>query len=102
MGIDVHIQDERGGVINELPDPRSLLSRLLRQLSGKESVCVRFIDPYGDTYFNQLQMPVLIQELRAIVDACADQDAKAHGKAVIALVESASERVHTYVRFTGD
>ena len=102
MGIDVRIQNERGGVIRELPDPRSLLPRLLRQLSGKESVCVRFIDPYGDTYFNQLQMPVLLRELRAVVDGCTDQDAKAHGEAVVALVESANERVHTYVLFTGD
>ncbi len=102
MGIDVRTEDERGRVIKELPDPQSLLPRLLRQLNGKESACVRFIDPYGDTYFNQLQMPVLLQELRAVVDACSDQDAKVHGEAVIALVESANNKVHTYVRFTGD
>ena len=102
MGIDVRIQDERGEVIRELPDPRSLLLRLLRQLSGKESACVRFIDPYGDTYFNQLQMPVLLEELRAVVDACGDHDAKVHGAAIIALVESANDKVHAYVRFLGD
>jgi len=102
MGIDVRIQDERGGLVRELLDPRSLLPRLLPQVNGNRSACVRFIDPYGDTYFNQLQVPVLLAELKAVVSTCADKEAKAHGEAVIALVESANESMHTYVRFIGD
>src|SRR4051812_29780387 len=35
-------------------------------LAPSDSACTRFIDPYGDSVFNQLQLPVLIAELRAM------------------------------------
>jgi hypothetical protein len=101
VGIDVRIQDERGGVIKELLDPRSLVSALLPS-EANGSVCLRLVDKYGDTYFNQMQVPILITELRAAVRACSDAAAKAHGEAVVALVEGAQDSMHTYVRFVGD
>lgn len=101
MGIDVRIQDERGRVIKELLDPRSLVPALLPPETNG-SVCLRFVDRYGDTYFNQVQVPFLIAELRAAVRACSDGAAKTHGEAVVSLVESAQDSMHTYVRFIGD
>lgn len=102
MGIDIRVQDERGGLIRELLDPKSLLPRLLPRQDNTDSFCLRFIDRYGDTYFNQIQMPLLLIELKAAVRSCSDADAKAHGEAAVSLVASAVDRVHTYVRFVGD
>jgi hypothetical protein len=63
MGINIRVQDERGGVIRELLDPKSLVPMLLPEQDGHGSACLRFIDRYGDTYFNQIQIPVLLDEL---------------------------------------
>lgn len=102
MGIDIRVQGERGDVIRELPDPKSLLPLLLPEHDGHDSACLRFVDRYGDTYFNQIQIPVLLKELESAVRSCPNADARAHGEAVVSLVASAVDQVHTYVRFIGD
>src|SRR3546814_4618169 len=65
MGMDVHWRDERGETLAIVEDAGMLLSRLSNFFSGQSaSVCLRFIDPFGDTCFNQHQIPVLLSELR--------------------------------------
>ncbi len=102
MGIDVRHETERGEVTACISDPRMLLPRLLANANLKCSICVRFIDPYGDAVFNQAQLPALAQELRGMLKVAADGEAREHLEAVIQLVEAAKGRVHTYVRFVGD
>lgn len=102
MGIDIRVQDERGGVIRELLDPKSLVPTLLPEQDGTNSACLRFIDRYGDTYFNQIQIPVLLEELKSVVHSCPNAEARAHGEAMVSLVASAVDQLHTYVRFIGD
>jgi hypothetical protein len=102
MGIDARTQGERGDKICELLDPKSLVPRLLSSIATEHSVCLRFVDPYGDTYFNQLQLPMLLRELEAAVRACRDPEVLAHGEKLLALAASAVDEVHTYVRFIGD
>ena len=34
-----------------------------------KSVCLRFIDPYGDATFNQLQLPLLLRELKDAIQS---------------------------------
>ena len=63
---------------------------------------IRFIDPAGDTTFNQLQIPVLLGELMTAVRKCTNPQAQAHGEQLISLIESAVGRTHTYVKFIGD
>lgn len=70
-------------------------------LAPPDSVCVRFIDPYGETVFNQLQLPVLIEELEAIHRRSSDASFREHLGAVLKFL-SASRDLHTYVRFSGD
>lgn len=36
------------------------------------TVCLRFIDPDGDTVFNRLQAPVLVEEIQAAAASVAD------------------------------
>ena len=63
MGIDVRIETERGECVSELGDPRNLVNWLFSMEILDSTVCLRFIDPYGDTVFNGLQIPVLRNEL---------------------------------------
>src|SRR4051812_19927629 len=99
MGIDARTQGENGDKIRELLDPKSFVPRLLREVEIDRTVCLPFVDRYGDTYFNQLHIPVLLQELEAAVHACCDIEVRAHGQKLLALVRSAVDEVHTYVRF---
>ena len=72
VGISVRIEDENGQPAGELLDPRNHLGRLLSLPECADTVCLRFIDPYGDTVFNQLQLPCLIADLEAVRSKVTD------------------------------
>ena len=104
MGIDCRVEDEDGGFLNGLPDSQSLVAFLLTPHDSTvgEMVCLRFIDEYGDTTFNQLQIPLLLRELRGAVHRCTNLEARAHGAKLESLVATAEGEMHTYVKFIGD
>ena len=102
MGIDARIESESGELIEELPDLDRLVEALLPDFNDETSVCLRFIDPYGDTTFNQGQLPVLILELAQAASKANDSAVKAHGHKLMALAEKANGHVHTYLKFVGD
>ncbi|MBT9596298.1 MAG: hypothetical protein IV094_09970 [Vitreoscilla sp.] len=104
MGIDVALVNERHEPKQEVHDPRQCLTSLATgqwlQLQG--SVCLRFVDPWGDTVFNQAQLPVLLSELEQSVASQTDPEIKAHLLKVCHLVAKAKDRTHMYVKFIGD
>lgn len=102
MGIDAQVESEDGTVEAYLADPRGLVAKLLACDVGPSSACLRFIDPYGETVFNQLQLPVLIAELQQATALVSDAGARAHGEALVELARRAASEVHTYLRLTGD
>ena len=63
MGVNLYMEDEDGARLAEVPDPRGLVGHIVSIAGSGATVCLRFIDLYGDTVFNQLQIPVLIREL---------------------------------------
>ena len=99
MPIDVEWKDERGRRLARYEGPpltQSLVSR-----APLTSVCLRFIDPYGNTIFNQQQLPVLLEEVRSLAASTRD----GQGDVLLALarfLEQARDKVHTYVHFLGD
>jgi hypothetical protein len=103
MGIDAQLQDEGGGIIEAALDPGSLVTKLIDGIGElKNTVCLRFIDPYGDTTFNQLQIPVLLDEISNAIKMCEDEHAIQHGEKLIRMLGNASGDVHIYVKFIGD
>ena len=102
MGIEAIWKDEAGGVLGEVGDPQFLLSRFTGMATSvQNSVCLRFLDPSGDACFNQLQIPILVQELRHAMRNVADPKLLAHLEKVLDLAERANA-VHTYLWFMGD
>jgi len=102
MGINVHWQDEGGGQLAAVDDDRSTFSHIIQRLRDDRSVCLRFIDPWGDTTFNQLQIPVLIEELEC---ASAETNAREEREQIALILHLAHRSVgvtHTYLRFIGD
>jgi hypothetical protein len=102
MGIDIRVETAAGATIEELLDPRSLTRRLLPGFSDTSSYCLRFVDPAGDAVFNQLQIPILVDEVRRSLEVVRHHASREHGERVLRLLESAQGQVHTYVRFVGD
>ena len=98
--IDIVRVDEHGRAKAEFADAR-VLHELLAGRHPLTGCCLRFLDPYGDTTFNQLQIPVLVDELRAIA-AEAPATLRERAEALVAFIESAVGHAHTYVKFIGD
>jgi hypothetical protein len=102
MGIELIWEEENGDELARLNDPQSFVEQFLPSDSDNEFVCLRFVDPYGDTIFNRLQLPVLLQELKRCAAKPHELPVAEHLSSAVALVEKAQDHVHTYVRFVGD
>lgn len=100
MPITVEIQDARGQRIGE-PWTNPLSTKLLAG-DHAGTCCLRFIDPRGDTVFNQAQLPVLLAELRALGGRVRDAVLSPVLRELVAFVQPAFGKPHVYVRFIGD
>jgi hypothetical protein len=104
VGVDVSWVDERHEQKQFVADTGQWISRLAlsRWPRLSNSVCLRFVDPFGDAVFNQAQVPALMDELRNEVQATVDSGTRAHLEKVIRLVEKSAGETHTYIKFIGD
>ena len=103
MGIDLQWINERGEILEGIPDPRNAVAKIMGAVSDVErSICLRFIDPYGDTVFNREQMAILCEELHSVSERSLDDDAREHLKNIVELAARAQSKVHTYLKFYGD
>jgi hypothetical protein len=102
MGINIHWEDERGERLADLPDPGFLVMRFLPPFDAKEFPCLRFVDPAGDTVFNQAQITELVSELETLSPRRHDPRVEQHLKAVLKFVRQAVGKTHTYIKFYGD
>jgi hypothetical protein len=100
MGIDVRLETERAEPIGETisDSPAGYLAQALAAAKGS---CIGFIDPYGNTVFNQLQLPVLIRELEELQKRLPPHLSD-HVHGVLSTLRSGLDRPHIYARFIGD
>jgi len=73
MGFALYMEDENGAKLAEVPDPQGCVDCIVSLAEHVHTSCLGFIDPYGDTVFNQLQIPVLIRELEAVRELVTDE-----------------------------
>src|SRR3954471_8656435 len=100
MPITVRIQDERGVALDDgWDDVRSSEALGAPDANGH---CLPFIDPYGDTVFNQLQLAHLIGELMEHRIRTKSERLTRTLDSLISYLQTAEERVHVYVKFIGD
>src|SRR5436309_12087304 len=99
MGVDVRLESERAEPLGKtVYDPQG---RLAKAIATAKGACIGFIDQYGDTVFNQLQLPTLIKELEGL-HRKASSDQREHIGKVLELLRTGLERPHVYARFIGD
>jgi hypothetical protein len=103
MGIDAEIAPRTRDNPAEVLDSRGVFAHFLGASPVRDSVCLRFIDPYGDTIFNSLQLPVLLEELEIVRQANSAPELRSHVALLINLVSQAlANGPHTFVKFRGD
>ena len=102
MGFDIVLEDERGKRIDGVGDPTNLLHGLLPRLEENTFKCLNFVDWYGDTSFNRLQMDSLLAELDRLQARAASED----GEELLARIADLARRCqrgrHLYLKFYGD
>ncbi len=98
MAITVDIRDEQGGLVQREYEGSFELAAALSDLDDAEYPMLRFVDPYGTTYFSSLQMIGVIPELERL--------AKASPRPTLDKVLQMARRVrakpHTFLVFVGD
>jgi hypothetical protein len=95
------LQTERGEVLEQVLDRHGHIAASAPPLTDEGSPCWRFIDPYGDTVFNRLQMEAFLVELDLIIRQ-ATPDRVPILEKVRALALRCRDDVHLYLQFEGD
>jgi hypothetical protein len=102
MALTFRLEGERGARYAEVVDYQGDLSRLIVRWTDPLSICLRFIDPYGHTIFNRLQMEQFISELTAIRVLLEHPLAQQTLDQVLALCLECQTRPHRYIVMYGD
>ena len=100
MPISVRLIREDGETIVSATDKRGLIPRALNRM--KNLRLLRYVDLYGNTYFNKFQMADLLADWRAIELLIEGADDAVFWREVQRLAEECQNETHTYVRFAGD
>lgn len=100
-------EDENGKEIDKLSHQDfGLIFEMMSLLHGetalRETKCLQFIDAWGDTTFNQYQIPVLIDELKSTLPLCQDEQKRKEFERIIEFIKKADGETHTYIKFWGD
>ena len=102
MGVDVALENADGAELAPtVSDPTHAFKRSLPHPDDASFACLRFVDPFGDTTFNSLQIPLLIEELRRLQQG-GDETLRSFLDEVIRLAEQALAAPHLYLKFYGD
>ena len=102
--MSVHIglqsESESGELITTFNGGESIELEIFHKDLSK-TVCLQFIDPYGETIFNQLQIPVLVEELDHLMQQSQSSKFVRNIELMLRFLEKTKE-VHVHVRFIGD
>ncbi len=102
MGLDVILQTEFGEEEGTVADPHNVLVKLLPPPSDRTFRFLPFIDPYGNTVFNRLQVDELILELNRIQQQAISAREVELLDQIKELAERVKRGIHMYLKFEGD
>ncbi len=103
MAMSAQLVSERGEVIEEVFDEQGRLSPLIESVTEYESThCIQYMNPYGDTIFNSLQLVRFLDEWKMVEANAVTQEEKDLVAAVQRLALLAEEENHMYIKFVGD
>jgi hypothetical protein len=97
----INLEDENGNIIDSIED-NGLLSHFIPPTSDKKYCCTKYINLWGDTVFNVLQMDDLILEILSVKTESQNREVKELIDRIVQLAEKCKREVHTYIKFYGD
>jgi hypothetical protein len=102
MGITAVLETEDGQALETVEDPTNVLHRVLPEVHDTHYQCLNRIDWYGDTVFNHLQAPQLLDEWQSLARAERDSEAERVVSGIRRLAERLRDERHVYLKFYGD
>jgi hypothetical protein len=101
MPIKVALQNIHGKKYREVV-PKAGILNLVLPLEDPRYPVLRYVDPYGNTILNCLQMYPLLEELERLAAECSSDDGKEILGQVRELAIYCRDHPHTFLRFIGD
>lgn len=101
MGVDVYIETEFGEKIDEFLDPKGIIARLLPIGDNRYSLLC-YVDPYGNTTFNRLQMEQILIELEQLKNEERTSEEIAAIEKLQEMARRCQNEPHLYLKFYGD
>ena len=102
MGIDVRLETEGSRILDSVEDGSNCIARFLPQLADKSFACIRFIDPYGETVFNGMQIDDFLEEWKRARPLAKTPSQEEAWMAVGRMASRCKDDVHLYLKFIGD
>ena len=102
MGMSIALEGERGNVVAVVLDPRNVVQTLLLPYDPEQFPLLSYIDPYGETIFNNPQMEPFLEQWRRGQAKAGTPEEKEIADQVLRLAERCRDGVHLYLRFSGD
>ncbi len=102
MGITIRLEGEQGNEHERVDDPHRLLLSLMKEMDVSQTCCLRFIDPYGNTVFNRLQMPQLLTEIASLHKLVKRVEQNEVINEFEKLALRCSKEPHLYIKIYGD
>jgi hypothetical protein len=102
MAINIRLEGENGNCIEEVIDDPHLIQNHWNEIKEFSSRCICFIDWYGDTVFNNMQMDSFIEEWHKLGEVVTRKDEKDIIDAVEKIANKCKKGVHLYLKFYGD
>lgn len=106
---DLQWEGETGDLIEGYNGKAGVIGFIQRLMKSEHSTvkledafCLQFIGPYGDTTFNQLQIPKLLEEVEALRPNCQTKEEREELESIMRFIGKAKGRIHTYMKFYGD
>lgn len=102
MGLNIVVESEDGEVLEQVMDPKNILHRSFSRASEEQSTIIRYIDWYGETVFNRLQMEPFLQEWRHLLQTSLSNEERVLLETIERFAATVENDVHLYLRFSGD
>lgn len=100
---NVIVEDESRTKLRELVADPIVVDPLLKLAEADETyVCLRFVDPYGDTIFNRGQADQVVIELERLARHTTTHQQQSVLGELKSLALFCSEGPHRFLRFEGD
>jgi hypothetical protein len=100
--IQVVLETESGEQCDLVTEPRKMLINLLPGARDESFPLLRYVDPYGLTIFNRLQMDSFLPEWARLYDRTKTVEEREHLKRIESLARRCRDEVHLYLKFVGD